>query len=255
MPCNSGVSLTPIVDGKPEWFAARGLYNGLALLADETTGSYWDHITGECVHGPLVGTQLDYSDYDLVYTTVAGALQTHPHAQLASSSSVQRGLMQTLKRGFMNSVGSKLFNRVAKLPPRFTRTMDSAHEDTRRERMDLGLGLWTQDVRRYYPLDLIRAQPTGILDRVGERTLFVFYNEAAKAPDAFYIAANSVERNGDALIFDTGERLQAGKLLDRNGEALPLERPQQMFTRWYGFAYTFPDCAVYTATPLAEETS
>ena len=58
MPCNSGVSLVPLVDGKRERFAVRGLYNGLALLADATTNSYWDHITGACVHGPRQGAQL-----------------------------------------------------------------------------------------------------------------------------------------------------------------------------------------------------
>jgi hypothetical protein len=75
MPCNSGVSLTPIVDGKPERFAARGLYNGLALLGDYATNSYWDHITGACVHGPLQGAQLPFSPFSLRYVNVNGALQ------------------------------------------------------------------------------------------------------------------------------------------------------------------------------------
>ena len=72
MPCNSGVSLIPTVNGKTELFAATGLYNGLALLGDATTHSYWDHITGECVHGEHLGKQLDFTEFDLLYTTVEG---------------------------------------------------------------------------------------------------------------------------------------------------------------------------------------
>ncbi len=40
-------------------FSAGGLYNGLVLLIDDESKTYWDHITGEAVHGPLTGTQLD----------------------------------------------------------------------------------------------------------------------------------------------------------------------------------------------------
>ena len=53
--------MTPVVNGKTHRFGVRGLYNGLLLMGDYETGSYWDHITGVCVHGPLSGHQLETS--------------------------------------------------------------------------------------------------------------------------------------------------------------------------------------------------
>ncbi|MGB1288890.1 MAG: hypothetical protein ACPG7F_20320, partial [Aggregatilineales bacterium] len=50
--------MMPIIDGKVHHFHAGGLYNGLILLRDAETGSYWDHITGEAVYGALKGTKL-----------------------------------------------------------------------------------------------------------------------------------------------------------------------------------------------------
>ncbi|MEX2355925.1 MAG: DUF3179 domain-containing (seleno)protein, partial [Thermaerobacterales bacterium] len=51
--------MVPLIDGRVHHFGPRGLYNGLILLGDDETGSYWDHITGECVYGPLKATQME----------------------------------------------------------------------------------------------------------------------------------------------------------------------------------------------------
>ncbi len=238
MPCNSGVSLIPEVKGQHEWFAAQGLFNGLVLLGDKTTGSYWDHITGECVYGEPKGVQLEFTDFDLVYTTVSGALKMRPHAHIALSTNLPtKGKFMSLVSRFMHKL---MGNR---LPPRFLKTM--GEEDTRRERMDIGLGLWTPTTQRYYPLEVIKAHPAGLFDTVDGETLFVYYNESAQATDAFYINAHDAQLSGDNILFDTGECLSNGVLYDVDGAEIAVNRPQQMFTRWYGFAYTFPDCDIY----------
>jgi hypothetical protein len=43
---------------------------------------------------------------------------------------------------------------------------------------------------------------------------------------------------------DNGSIVRMGVLLNRNGERQRAERPQQMFTRWYGFSLTFPECEI-----------
>ena len=53
-------------------FAVGGMVNGLALLWDYETGSYWDHVTGEALHGPLKGERLKV--WGIEVTTVAAAL-------------------------------------------------------------------------------------------------------------------------------------------------------------------------------------
>ena len=39
--------MTPSIDGKTHAFAEHGLYDGLFLMMDEETGTFWDHLTGE----------------------------------------------------------------------------------------------------------------------------------------------------------------------------------------------------------------
>jgi len=244
MPCNSGVSLIPVINGTFTEFAARGLHNGLVLLGDKQTHSYWDHITGECVHGDLKGQQLAFTDFDLLYTTVAGALITFPQAQLAPSDGLPtRGrFMKWVSRFYHAVLGNWL-------PPYFTKTLDP-QEDLRRDRMDIGLGLWTTGTHRYYPMDVLKAQAEGILDTLDGKTVFVFYNTQTKAPDAFYIEAQAVQKQGDCYLFDTGVFFENGALCHPQGHPMTIQRPQQMFTRWYGFAYTFPNCDIYGGASL-----
>lgn len=230
--------MIPIVDGKHESFAAGGLYNGLVLLRDKTTQSYWDHITGECVYGEREGEQLEFTDFDLIYTTVEAALRMYPQSQLATSNHLNiLGRFMQFMTPFMHRV---LGNN---LPPHFVKTVGEA--DTRRERMDLGLGVWSDRTRRYYPMEVIQASESGILDHIDGETIFVYYNQIAKAPDAVYVQAMTVDKQGDDYVFDGERVLQDGILYDANGHKLETRRSQQMFTRWYGFSYTFPNCEIY----------
>jgi len=249
--CNSGVSLSPLVHDQVHHFAARGLYDGLVLLGDRETGSYWNHITGECVHGPLKGHQLDASP--LLHTTVAQALAASAEAQVALS---KQSLRQRLMAAFMER-GRKSKRGV--IPPGFRGTMGEA--DPRRPRMDMGLGVWTETTRRYYPLEHLRAHENALLDDLDGRRLLVCIEPTSGIPMALYTRATECAWQGDALHLDTGETIQQGRLLDAKAEPQPVgstslpstplrtgatsARPMQVFTRWYGFAYTFPGCGIF----------
>lgn len=86
MVCNSGVGLTPTLDSTEHHFSAGGLYDGLVLLIDDETESYWDHITGEAVHGPLAGRKLEI--WPLEYTTAGSADPELPIAKVPLMSPV-----------------------------------------------------------------------------------------------------------------------------------------------------------------------
>ncbi len=47
------------------------------------------------------------------------------------------------------------------------------------------------------------------------------------------------------LLLDTGQVFRDGALFDESGERQEIERPLQVFTRWYGFALTFPETEIY----------
>lgn len=237
MVCNSGVSLSPLVDGDVHHFANRGLYNGLFLMADRETGSYWDHITGECVHGPLKGYQLEHLPYPLLEMTAEQALEAHPHAGAAISKPPLRYRIMSKFMDFFNRRGPSF------LPPRFRGTM--GEEDPRRPRMDMGLGVWTDDVQRYYPKERLEKEDNAVLDELDGRRILVYVDPASKVPAAIYTDATGYRWEGDEIHLDTGERVRNEVVYDAQGEKRPAERPMQMFTRWYGFAFTFPGCEIY----------
>ena len=51
-------------------------------------------------------------------------------------------------------------------------------------------------------------------------------------------------QNKDILL-DDGAVVRSGVLLDRGGKRVTMGRPQQILTRWYGFALTFPGSEVF----------
>jgi hypothetical protein len=205
--CNSGIGLVPVIDGKVHHFAARGLYNGLVLLGDRESGSYWNHITGLCVHGPLAGSQL--SMFPLLYTSAGQAYKDYPNLGIALSKqkifqrimSFFSGVMMKSARGF--------------IPPGFRKTMGEA--DTRYPRMETGLGVWTEALSRFYPKAELQAMGGSIKDNFGGREIIVSIDTDSGVPEAVYAK-------------DTGA--EAGI-------------PMQLFTRWYGFSYTFPGCGIF----------
>lgn len=139
MVCNSGVGLTPTLGDTLHHFSAGGLYDGLVLLIDDETESYWDHITGEAVHGPLAGQTL--AIWPLEYTTVGSADPELPVVRVPWLSPLALGMrLATRKTG---SAGL--------LPPLFRGTM--APVDARRPELENGLGLLVGGRRIYVPFD------------------------------------------------------------------------------------------------------
>lgn len=224
-----------MVNGTVHHFAARGLYNGLVLLGDYESGSYWDHITGECVYGPLEGQQLEV--FPLSHSTAGQALAVHPEIQIAISDQT---LLQRLLSWMMERQRQKL-NRG--LPPNFARTMGP--EDQRRPRMDRGLGVWTEQTARYYPLETIEAASGVFIDVLDNRRVLIYCDPLTGVPAAVWTSAEWARWNSETLELDTGERVENGVFLNHEGAPHRFERPLQIFTRWYGFALTFQNCDVY----------
>jgi hypothetical protein len=191
--CNSGVGLTPVVAGKVHHFSAGGLYNGLVLLIDDETRTYWDHITGEAVHGELKGAKLE--NWPLEMTNVETALKNDPNLQVHYSKPTWIGRL----------MGWAIQWLPMRLPGFFRKTM--GEPDNRQPEMEIGLGVVTDGVRRFYPK---RSIGEGIDDEIEGRPLQIHIGE-------------------DFVPFATWD----------DGS-----RPLQLFTRWYGFASTYPGCEI-----------
>lgn len=168
--CHSGVGMTPVVDGKVYHFEVGGLYDGVAILKDQETETYWDHITGRAVHGPLQGKQLEI--WGIENTTVKAALVERPKLKLLRSH--QRPVFTRLMR-----LGQWMFGQTGFLPKLFTQTM--APEDPRLPRMTMGLGVVAGGTARFYPMSGIRA---GVTDELADQALQITVGQADGVPHA-----------------------------------------------------------------------
>jgi hypothetical protein len=54
------------VDGRTLTFHLAGINNQNFIMRDDETGSWWQQITGEAIHGPLKGRKLNVVDHDEV---------------------------------------------------------------------------------------------------------------------------------------------------------------------------------------------
>ncbi len=237
--------MTPVVNGELHHFQARGLYNGLFLMWDRESESYWNHISGQSVYGPLAGTNLEVGN--LLHTTVKQALAANPNLQVALSDQMPQrrfgGRGRGRGRGGGGSRIRSFLERVPVLRGAFRSTMDK--EDTRRPTMDIGLGVWADSAARYYAMEFVTASDNIVLDEFQGRRLLVYQEQVSHVLVAQFTDATAAEWRDDELRLNTGEVIRRGVLFGPDGEKREGDYPLQVFTRWYGFALTFPGLEVY----------
>ena len=232
--------MTPIIDGEVHHFRSRGLYDGLSLMGDEETGSLWNHITGKSVYGPLQGTSLPV--YNLLHTNVEQVLKVHPDIDVAISERPVRG------RGGMMALGS---GQSPQLRPGFRATI--VEEDTRRPTMEIGLGIWSGSTARYYPMEMLRDAGGAVVDTLADRTVVVYFEPESYTLAALYANASAATVTDAGLELGGVGVLREGVLYSADGLRLEIDRPLQLFTRWYGFALTFPGTAIYESGGVESE--
>jgi len=237
--------LVPTIDGKLHHFTNAGLYNGLFTLYDAETHTLWNHITGEAEYGPLVGRTLGPPGNQL-QMNVKQALEQDPKTEIAISDRVyfaggkqfgtaSGGIGPGRGGGGGQTPGGP--NPESVMSDRFRGTLGK--EDQRRPRMELGLGVWTATTRRYYPVARIREHSAAFLDRLDGRAVLIYIDPESNTPAALFVKSASAKMQEKDVLLDNGSVVRSGALLDRGGKRLAMDRPQQIFTRWYGFALTF----------------
>ena len=200
--CNSGMGLTPVVNGRVYHFGVAGMYNGLPLLADEETRSYWDFTRGEALSGTLVGSQL--KTWPIALTTVKAALAKYPDLTVSLST------YRSPKKWLFQRIHSKKIYSKGFLPPFFRLTM-SSKIDARLPKMTQGLGVVVSKRSKYYPMSAIPE--AGLVDEWNGRPLLIKRGEIDRIPYAVW------QENG--------------------------QLPMQQLSRWYGFSFTYPRCAIF----------
>jgi hypothetical protein len=129
----------------------------------------------------------------------------------------------------------------------FVATLGS--EDKRRPRMDLGLGVWSNASRRYYPRDRIREKGDAVIDSIDGRPLLVYLDPVTSTPAALFVNSTRARMDGNVVRLDDGWTVREGVVYDSRGQSVASDRPLQVFTRWYGFALTFPGTSLFGESP------
>jgi hypothetical protein len=228
--------MAPSIEGDVHMFAEHGLYDGLFLMRDEETGTFWDHMTGRAVYGPLVGETLEIEG--LRQTTVEQALETDPDAVVALSEQALRQDDQLQVDGLLAGIGRRLSEM-------FQSTVEE--EDDRRPTMDLGIGIWSDNGARYYPHDVVRAEGRAIVDVFNGRQVLIFLDPRTFILSAVHVEGNDPRWDDDVVRLSDGSYVEGGLLYDSSGNRTASDVPLQVFTRWYGFSLTFPDTEIYGA--------
>jgi hypothetical protein len=104
--------------------------------------------------------------------------------------------------------------------------------------------VWAGSTRRYYPMELLRQRGGAFIDQIEGRSMLVYVEPETAAPAAMFVRAKRATVEGRDVRLDNGSIVRMGVLMSRDGKRQNVERPQQMFTRWYGFSLTFPGCEV-----------
>jgi hypothetical protein len=235
--CNGGAVFSPRLNDIALNFSARGVYDAMILLGDDETNSYWDHLTGVCVHGPSSGRQLKRLS-NLLHSTAQRALVSHPGIQVALS--VLSAEQQT------EALEDDAWRQEAQ--PEWSARLQStlAHEDKRLPRLDMGLGVWAGKTSRYYSITHLHGANNLIIDTLNDRNLLVYIDPVSGTPDAFYTEATEAEFRRTLIMLDSGDIVRDGAVFTQDGVQKPVERPLQLFSRWYAFAVRFPRCEIYT---------
>lgn len=235
MVCNSGVSLIPEIEGKAFHFVNSGLYDALFIMEDEETKTLWNHVTGEGLYGPHAGYRMPVAN--LLQMNVSQALDLDPEMQIAISDQPYLGEPNASATAYSPD------NEAPQLMEMFTATLGK--EDARLPRMEMGLGVWSDATQRYYPAKTLRQHGKMIIDVFEGRKLLVYVDSATSTMAAIYVDSSGARFGDGELLLDNGHRVRAGRIVNENNQPVATDRPQQIFTRWYGFSLTFPKPEIF----------
>ena len=222
-------------------FENVGLYDAIFVMQDVDSKTLWNHITGEALYGPHVGRSLGPVG-NMFQMSVEQALVFDADMRVAISN---RPYLAGGREFGTFSIGPERLgpqNANERMQAMFIETLGT--EDARLPRMAMGLGIVTPGTTRFYPMDLIE-ESGALIDDVDGRQLLVFVDSQTFTPAAVYVDASSATLQDREIQLDNGNTVRMGMVHDAQGTRVDVERPQQLFSRWYGFALTFPGTEIF----------
>ena len=94
-------------------------------------------------------------------------------------------------------------------------------------------------------MELVRDMGGAVVDTLAGRPVVVYFESESYTMAALYSDASAATLTDAGLQLGGVGVLRDGVLYDADDARLEMDRPLQLFTRWYGFALTFPSTAIY----------
>ena len=234
------------IDGRTLHFHLAGINNQNFIMRDEETGSWWQQVTGECIHGPLKGRRLEGVVHDEVSFGIwkaerPGGRVLKPEAKFAGE--------------YEDWNWEKQMKKVRTVRPK-------ANGDPLDPRaVVVGVALGGRD--KAYPFPVLRAQ-SPIVDRLGNEPIVLVVGDDKKSIRVF-----KTSMDGRALTFVAKAGARPLRLLDAEtgsewdfaGTALEgplagrqLEKVFALKEYWFDWKTYHPATSLYTAgAPMAKE--
>lgn len=237
--CSSGAIFDPTVNGETVLFDLFGLYQTVATMRDQETGSLWSTFEGRALEGELAGASLEMLP---AWTMEWSAwVDEYPDTLVMDIQDEFADEYEDYpigaERGGENS--------------RFAQIVGSFPADDRLPESELVLGVQAGDDYRAYVLDDFSGR--GVLqDEIGETPALVIYDREQDLATTYEPVVD-----GEMLTFEFDDEgnlrdTETGTLWSVRGEAIEgelagAELPwlTSFVTEWYGWAAYHPQTDIY----------
>ncbi len=217
-------------------FDVFGLYNGLFVMADRSTGSVWTHYDGRVLTGPLAEGDIQLEIIPLMHTTWQAWSELHPDTTVLDWYPEYADRYRDVEPG-RGGLGA-----------RFEETL--LNRDDRLVDNQLVLGVQVGASYRAYVLDEFGPDVTVVNDVLSDQPIVLFFH----AEESFALAFSAVV-DGKTLAFTSdGDIIRdtSGTVWLLNGTAsggplagVQLDVVTSFVTEWYGWAAYHPETSIY----------
>lgn len=238
--CAGASAFVGQVDGRRLTWRVEGKYNGTHILLDHETGSLWTPFDGMCLHGEMIGSQLEM--LQLFQCTWAEWKRLYPGTVVPEGAGEPRdghgAIFPTPA-----TVGSIPFARVTML-----------HPDDRLPMHTLVFGLLINGKSRAYPLKALEMASPVVNDQLGGTDIVVFSKPGS------WLAVAYERRLGDRVLsfksrggVQHAEDSETGSRWDMGGRAVAgplagqkLRHVPGGLEKWFAWASAHPGADIFS---------
>jgi len=228
-----------LVDGRTLTFRLFGINNQNFIMRDEQTGSWWQQVTGEAIHGPLKGRRLEAVIHDEVSFAVWKA--ERPLGRVLKPDS-------KLQDDYEDWNWEKQMKKVRTVRPK-------AKGDPLDPRAVV-VGVEIGGASRAYPFPALRRQ-SPVVDRLGGESIVLVVGDDGKSIRVFKVTFEGRPLTFAARVGARPLRLfdaETGSEWDFSGRAVfgplegkELEKVYALKEYWFDWKTYHPKTGVYTA--------